>query len=110
MAVAAVNLTIDKGTDFSLAFKIKTDGAAINLVGYGYSCVMRKHYAASVGYGFSVTPLTPYTLGVVRLEMHKSITSNISPGRYVYDLLITDATGDTFKSVEGNVTVKGTAS
>jgi hypothetical protein len=110
MAVAGVNLTIEKATDFSIAFKIKTDGSSINLAGYGYSCVMKKHYGSTVGYGFSVTPLSPLSNGVVRLQMHKSITSNIPVGRYVYDLLIVNPEGDTYKSTEGMVLVKGTSS
>lgn len=110
MAVAGVNLTIEKATDFSIAFKIKTDGSSINLTGYAYSCVMKKHYGASVGYGFSVSPLVPYSNGVVKLQMHKSVTSQIPVGRYVYDLLITNSEGDTYKSTEGMVLVKGTSS
>jgi len=111
MAVAAVNLTIDKGTDFSIALKIKTDGASINLTGYGFSCTMRKHYTATVGYGFSTELLNPASSGVVRLKLHKSVTSELNPGRYVWDLLLTNPTnGDTIKSAEGTIIVRGTSS
>jgi hypothetical protein len=111
MAVAAVNLTIDKGTDFSLAMKIKTDGAVVNLAGYGFSCVMKKHSAANVGYAFTVTALAPTTDGILKLQMPKAVTKTLNPGRYYYDLLFTLPTsGDTLKYAEGNVIVKGTAS
>jgi hypothetical protein len=110
MAVAAVNLTIDKGTDFSLAMKIKTDGAPINLVGYAFSCVMKKHYDATKSYGIGVTALAPTSNGIVKLSMNSEDTYNLPIGRYVYDLLITNSAGTTTKSVEGNVIVKGTAS
>ena len=110
MAVAAVNLTIDKGTDFSLSMKIKTDGAPINLVGYAFSCVMKKHYDATKSYGIGVTALSPQSNGIVRLSMASENTYNLPTGRYVYDLLITNIAGTTTKSVEGNVIVKGTAS
>lgn len=110
MAVAAVNLTIDRGIDFSIALKLKSDGASINLAGYGFSCVMRKHYAATVGYGFSVSVLSPASNGIAKLQMHRSITSQIPAGRYVYDLVITNPDGDNYKSTEGNILVKGTSS
>ncbi len=110
MAVAAVNLTVDKGTDFTVSLKIKTDGSAVNLSGYGFSCVMRKHYSAAVGYGISVSVVNPSTSGVVKLQLHKSVTSAIPVGRYVYDLLITNPIGDVTKSAEGNILVKGTSS
>ncbi len=111
MAVAAVNLTIDKGTDFSIALKIKTDSASVNLSGYGISCTMRRHHASAVGYGLSTTILSPTSSGIVKLELHKSVTSQLNPGRYVWDLLLTNPTnGETIKSAEGTIIVKGTSS
>ena len=109
MAVAGVNLTIERGTDFSVALKLKSDDSPIRLSGYGVSSVIRKHYDASVGYGFSTTILEPTTSGVVRFEMHNTLTSQIRPGRYVYDVLVTDLNGRISKVSEGNVLVKGTA-
>jgi hypothetical protein len=109
MAVAGVNLTIERGTDFSVSLKLKTDGSPIGLSGYGVSSVMRKHYDAAVGYAFSTTILEPSTSGVVRFEMHNTLTSQIKPGRYVYDVLVTDFNGKVRKASEGNVLVKGTA-
>jgi hypothetical protein len=109
MAVPSVNLTIDKGVDFSTSLKLKTDGGIINLTGYTYTAKLRKHYDANSYYTFLVTPLTPYNAGVVKLTMSKVTTAQITTGRYVWDLLITYS-GITLKAAEGTVIVKGTAS
>lgn len=109
MAVSSVNLTIDKGADFTTALKLKTDGAAIGTDTYTFTAKVRKHYTANTYYTFLVTPLFPYNSGVVKLTMSKITTSQIPIGRYIWDLLIT-SNGITTKAVEGTLIVKGTAS
>jgi len=110
MAVSAVNFVVEKGSDFVNSIKIKTDGAVINLVGYGFSCVMRKHYDSPVGYAFSTTPLEPLSQGVVRLQLHNSVTTELDVGRHIYDFFTIDGTGIKTKVLEGNVLVRGSAS
>lgn len=109
MAVPAVNILIEKATDFSTNFKLKQDGAPINLTGYTFSSKMRRHPSSSTSYSFTVTPLAPYSNGVIRVGMASTITSTLPTGRYFYDVLIT-LSGTTTKVIEGNVLVKGTAS
>lgn len=109
MAVPAVNLTIEKGADFTTSLKIKSDGASVNLTGYTFSCKMRKHPTASTAYNFTATAVVPLTSGIVKIEMAKNNTSQIPIGRYFWDLLITSA-GVTTKAVKGTVIVEGTAS
>lgn len=109
MAVPAVNITIEKGTDFSTNFKLKKDGSPIDLNGYTCVSKLRKHYTATNYYNFDVTPLIPLSSGVVNVSMASSITSTIPIGRYVYDVLIT-ISNQTTKVIEGTVLVKGTSS
>ena len=109
MSVPAVNIVIEKGTDFSTTFKIKKDGAALDLTGYTFSVKLRKHYSAITYYTFSATGLTPLSTGMLKISMPKATTSSIPVGRYVYDVLIT-LSGTTTKVIEGNVLVKGTVS
>lgn len=110
MAVSAVNLTIDKGADFSTALKIKTDGAVVNLTGYGFSCVMRKHYETPVGYAFSTTVLPPESAGIVKIEMSNAVTTELPTGRHIYDFFTINVSGVKTKVLEGNVLVRGSAS
>jgi hypothetical protein len=109
MAVPAVNIVIEKGTNFSTNFKLKKDGAPIDLTGYTCVSKIRKHYTASTYYSFTTSLLNPLSSGMINLSMSSATTSNIPIGRYVYDVLIT-LSGTTTKVLEGTVLVKGTAS
>lgn len=109
MAVAAVNLTIEKGADFSTSLKLKTDGAVVDLTGYTFTAKMKKHPDATTYYTFSVTALTPLSAGVVKLQMSYATTTQIATGRYIWDLIIT-ASGIKTKAVKGSVIVQGSAS
>lgn len=109
MAVPAVNIVIEKETDFSTKFKLKRDGAPINLTGYTFSSKLKKHYSSTSSYEFSINAIVPYSSGIISVGMASSITATIPVGRYFYDILIT-SNGVTTKVIEGNVLVKGTAS
>ena len=109
MAVPAVNIVIEKNTDFSTTFKLKKDGAPLNLTGCTFTSKMKKHYTSTTSYNFTVTPVSPLSNGIITVGMSTSITSNINPGRYVYDVLMT-LSGSTTKVIEGTVIVKGTSS
>jgi hypothetical protein len=113
MSVSVVNLTIEKGTDFSLSLKLKSNGTPINLTGYSFSAKMRKHYAATSYYPFNVTTVQPLSSGTVTIGMASTITSTIPNGRYVYDVLVSSGIGSTSitsKYFKGTVIVEGTSS
>lgn len=116
MSVQVVNLSIEKGTDFSLSLKLKANGAPIDLTGYTFSAKMKKHYNAQTSYPFTVTPGSPLTSGNVSIGMASTVTSTIPSGRYVYDVLVTNpGIGTTTPSItskyfKGTVIVEGTSS
>ena len=107
MAVPVVNLSIDQGTRFSTSLKIKLDGGALNLSGYTFSSKLKKHYAATTSYPFTVS-IASTSSGIISIGMASTITATIPPGRYVYDVIST-LSGVPNKVVEGTVIVKGTA-
>jgi hypothetical protein len=116
MSVQVVNLSIEKGADFSLSLKLKSNGAPINLTGYSFSAKMKKHYNSQTSYPFTVTALNPLTSGNVTIGMASTVTSTIPSGRYVYDVLVTNpGIGTTVPSItskyfKGTVIVEGTSS
>jgi hypothetical protein len=113
MAVQVINFPIEQGTDFSLSLTLKSNGAPIDLTDYEFAAKMRKHYAAANYYEFSVNKLDPMTNGKLIIGMASSITSTISPGRYVYDVIATSGIGTTAitsKYFKGNIIVEGTSS
>ncbi len=102
MAIKA-NLTIDQGTDYSTSITLTDDeDNIVSLVGYTASAQLRKTYSSSNSVSFS-TEITE-AQGVVTLSLTDTQTANITPGRYVYDVILTVGTTTT-RIVEGIVTV-----
>ena len=104
MAIIA-NLYIDQGTDFSITVDVtNSDGSVLNLSGYSAAAQMRKTYtSSSVSATFS-TSIAEAT-GQVTLSLTDTQTTALNPGRYLYDLNITSAGGQTSRVVEGQAII-----
>lgn len=110
MAVYVVNLVIDQGVDFTQTFNLENSStnAASNLVGYTGKAQLRKHSSSSKFYSFTVA--FPDRLnGVVTVSMTDETTRRIKPGRYIYDLILTDGDGLKERVVEGSALVRESA-
>lgn len=110
MAVPAVNLTIEKGTDFEATFNVtNTDGSVFSLSNYSTSAKIRKHPTSAISQSFS-TSITVAT-GEIKITMGAATTALLSPGRNYYDVIITHASsGKIIKVFEGSIIVSETIS
>lgn len=98
-----VNLLIDQGATFSTVIDlVDENGVPVNLSSYTGASQLRKHYTSSNAISFSVS-LT--SNGVVTLALTANQTANLTAGRYVYDVEVTDTGGIVSRIVEGIVTV-----
>jgi hypothetical protein len=103
MAIKA-NLLIDQGADFSTEIDVLDEnGDPVNLDGYSGAAQMRKHYTSSTATSFNVAINT--SGGTVTLTMNAATSGTITPGRYVYDCELTNASNVVSRLVEGIVTV-----
>ena len=103
MAIKA-NIIIDQGTDFQSLIDIEVaEGEPFDLSGYIIAAQMRKTYASSTAWDFEC--LNGGALGQITLKMSKTITNDLEPGRYLYDIEITSPSDTTTRVVEGIVTV-----
>lgn len=98
-------IVIEQGATFGSTLNVEdTYGNAINLYAYTANSQMRKSY-----YSSSATTITASVTGTangeVTLSMTSSNTANLTPGRYVYDVIITSPTSVVTRVVEGIVTV-----
>jgi hypothetical protein len=87
---AYVELTIEQGANLSSTVTVNdAQGDAVNLTTYSASSQLRKSY-----YSSSVNTLTAIVTGnsngEITLSMTASNTAILTPGRYVYDLVITN--------------------
>lgn len=98
-------ITIEQGATFSTTVNVADAyDNAINLSGYTASSMMRKSYYSNTAYVFNAA-VTGTANGEITLSMSSANTSTLSPGRYVYDLIIDDGAGTITRVVEGIATV-----
>ena len=98
-------IVIEQGATFSTTINVEdTAGAAINLFGYTANSMMRKSY-----YSSSATTITSTVTGIANGEITLGVTAantaSLTPGRYVYDVIITSPSSIVTRVIEGIVTV-----
>jgi hypothetical protein len=99
------NLYVDQGSFYRTYVTVTgTDGVALDLAGYTAAAQMRKSYSSSVAYSFQVSISSP-SQGRVKVELTSAQSRLIPAGRYLYDLEVTDPSGEKLRVVEGIVTI-----
>lgn len=101
---AYLEITIEQGANLTSTVTVSdTQGDAVNLSTYSASAQIRKSYYSSSANTLTAT-ITGNANGQITLSMTAANSAALTPGRYVYDLIITN-------SVDNSVTrvVEGTA-
>mgnify|MGYP003137897906 FL=1 len=106
-----VNLTILEGADFRSTFKVNQENkSAFNLSGYSIYAKMKKSVAIGASTGgiqsFSAT-ITSASTGEFNISLTDTITKNLKPGRYYYDINVVSSASTVYKMVSGNAVVEG---
>ena len=100
-----VELSIEQGANFNTVLDLKdAAGGILNLAGYEVAAQLRKSYYSSTATDFTMT-ITDASAGQITMAMSPTVTANVTPGRYVYDVLITSGAGVKTRIIEGIVTV-----
>ena len=100
-----MELLIEQGATFSTTVNVEdTAGSAVNLTNYIASSQMRKSYYSST-YSTISSVITGNANGEITMTMTAANTSNLTPGRYVFDLVITAPTTIKTRVVEGIIVV-----
>ena len=105
------NIFINQGADFSTTVTISDNtGSALDLSSFTALAQMRKTYESTSATAFTATFDSDRTTGKIELSLTGTQTSTLESGRYVYDLLITCASSDKSRVVEGIATVNPSVS
>ena len=98
---ALSNIYIDQGADFTTVISLTdSNNDALNLTGYSALAQIRKTYGSTTIAGTFTTTLTTDS-GQLTLSLTDVITAAMTSGRYVYDVLLTDGSGDKTRVLEG---------
>jgi hypothetical protein len=96
---------VEQYATFSTTVNVEdSQGNAINLSGYSAASQIRKSYYSTSANNFTAT-VTGIANGEITLSMTAANTANLTPGRALYDLVITSPEGVKTRVVEGIVTV-----
>ena len=103
---AYVEITIEQGANLSSTVNVNdTQGDAVNLSTYSASAQLRKSYYSSTANTLSAI-ITGNANGQITLSMTAANTALLTPGRYVYDLKITNSVDNSVtRVIEGTATV-----
>ena len=99
---AITNLYVDAGSNFNAIITCNgSDGSPLNLAGYTVKSQIRKSYGSVAAYSFNPT-IYAETAGKIRLSLTGAESSQIKPGRYMFDIEITKVIAATAITV-GNI-------
>ena len=102
---AYTEINIEQYATFSTTVNVEdSQGAAVNLSGYSAASQIRKSYYSTTANNLTAT-VTGIANGEITLSMTAANTANLTPGRYLYDLVITAPSGVKTRVVEGIVNV-----
>lgn len=103
---AYLELTIEQGANLTSIVTVNdSQGDAVNLYYYTASSQIRKSYYSSSA-NTLISIVTGTSNGEITLTMTAANTALLTPGRYVYDLIITNTIDKSVtRVVEGTATV-----
>jgi hypothetical protein len=104
MAVAAVNIVIEQGTDYQEVFTVNNpDGSPLDLTGHTGVAKIRKFPESATSTPFGVGIVS--AAGQVVVSLANTVSKDLKAGRYYYDVMITSSAGKKTKVVDGMVLV-----
>ena len=85
-------LFLEQGASFNTSITLDdVNGQAFNLASYTATSQMRKsYYSSNAAATFVVSTGVSPELGIITMTLDSANTANIYPGRYVYDVYVTN--------------------
>jgi len=104
--MAYVELTVDQGTSFENTLDLlNDDGTPYNLTNCSLTGQLRKsYYSSNATANLTINVITAAN-GNANITMNAATTTNITAGRYLYDIKLTDANNNVTRIVEGILTI-----
>jgi len=105
MAAYVSNIVIDQGADFNQTYNLENSAnAPLDLTGYTATSVLKKHPQSLLNTCTFTCSFPNRTQGQLKISLGSSITPDLKPGRYSYDILLNSGSLKT-RVVEGSALV-----
>lgn len=100
----SIYLDIDQGSDYSMEIDLTNDdGTPMILTGGTLISQFRKHSTSKIHFDFNASIINA-TTGKILIELPGSVSSDIKPGTYVYDVKLIMGNAK-FRPIEGILTI-----
>jgi len=91
------NIYVDQGTDFSTFLNLSTETGVYDITSQQFECDVRKVFSSYSVFSPTFTVEPGNEMGVVEMTIPSTVTANVEPGKYQYDVLMT--TGSTKEKI-----------
>ena len=105
MSAAEYNITIEKYADYTRGFQAKQGGTVLDITGYTFTGSLKENYRSTEAVNFTTTILDAVQ-GTYMIEITDDVTATMDPGTWVYDIVMTDASGLKTRILEGKAFIK----
>ena len=103
---AKANIVLDQGSTFNTAISLTNDSnGPLDLTGYTVESTAKQWYTSSNVVTITAMVPSPANRGVIELSLSSNTTASMYPGRYVYDVITIDPSGNVTRIVEGILSV-----
>lgn len=105
MAAARYNIIIDQHADFTRSMRITIADEAVDITDYEFTAQIRTRTQSDTATDF-VCSITNALEGTFQFSLTDVQTAALSPGEYVWDLLMIDPTGTKTRLLQGRADVE----
>ena len=102
---ATYNITINQNADFRRSFQVKENSVILNITGYTFSGRLKSSFNDNSYVDFT-TSITDAAAGTFTVDLADTLTATMSPGTWVYDIIMTDTATEKTRLMAGNAFVK----
>lgn len=102
---ADYNITVNKKSDFKRSFQLKEDNVIVDLTDYSVAGALKENYRATTSVAFAAS-VTDAAAGLFDISLTDTVTTDMDPGTWVYDIVLTDPSGIKTRLLEGRAFVK----
>lgn len=100
------HLIVDQDSTFTAELTIYTDARyPFDLTDYTATAQMRRTPTSANAVDFTTSIPAPYTSGRVTIALSDEQTADLKPGRWLYDVVVENESGQRFRAIEGIITV-----